>query len=84
MVLVLYLRSKLTGHDPSRPRWTANVTVAELIAELRTTPPHVMACILDDQGFPYQIGRIRYDANLDMVIIESRWPPQTTRWWSVK
>jgi hypothetical protein len=50
------------------------LTAADLIAELRKMPPHVTACILDDQGFPYEIGEIRYNDDLDMVTIESRLP----------
>ncbi len=61
-------------HDVPRPQWAAQLTAADLVAELRKMPPHVTACILDDQGFPYEIGEIRYNDDLDMVTIESRLP----------
>ncbi|HTJ28674.1 MAG TPA: hypothetical protein VMA36_21145 [Candidatus Limnocylindria bacterium] len=47
------------------------VTVAELIAELRALAPNVVACVMDDQGVPHEITWIRYRADLNMVAIES-------------
>jgi hypothetical protein len=53
---------------------TAVPTVADLVTELQAVPPRLIACVLDDQGFPHAIVRIRYRMDLDMVAIESGSP----------
>lgn len=56
---------------------TASLTVADLVTELQALPVRLVACVLDDQGFPHAIVRIRYRMDLDMVAIESGSPTCT-------
>jgi glycosyltransferase involved in cell wall biosynthesis len=68
----------VTANDLPRAGWAAEVTISELLAELEKMPPHAVACVADEQGFPYEIAAIRYSAERDTVTIDSRWPQSTT------
>jgi hypothetical protein len=51
--------------------FVSRVTVAELIAALEDKVPSTLALIIDDQGFPTDIAGVRYDADRNVVRIES-------------
>jgi hypothetical protein len=60
----------LAGAPTGRDSGVGEVTVAELVAELKQMAPQIVACVVDDQGFPHEITRVRYRTDLDMVTIE--------------